>query len=75
MEVLLCVLGLIFLLCSSTFEEHMEHLRIVTDHLRKAGLPMKPQKCNFAQTQVVCLGHVISVDGVSPDAEKTKQVP
>ena len=34
---------------------------------------MKPQKCNFAQTQVVYRGHVISVDGVSPDPEKTNK--
>ena len=56
------------LVCSSTFEEHMEQLKIMFEHLRKAELTLKPRKCTFARNRVVYhLGHVISVDGVSPD--------
>ena len=62
------------MVCSKTFEEHMERLSIVFERLRKANLTLKPQKCSFARTQVVYLGHVISIDGVSPDPEKTSKV-
>ena len=62
------------LVWSSSVEEHMEHLSIVFNCLCKAGLTLKPRKCSFAQTQVLYLGHVISVDGVLPDPMKTNKV-
>lgn len=62
------------LICSETFEEHMEHLQEVFERLCKAGLTLKPKKCYFAQSLVRYLGHVISRDGVSPDPEKTQKV-
>ncbi len=63
------------LICFRTFEEHMEHLRTVFERLHKAGLTLKPQKCSFSRTTVTYLGHVISVDGVAPDHEKTNGFP
>ncbi len=62
------------LVCSETFEEHLEHLKIVFERLREAGLTLKPRKCFFSQTRVIYLGHVISREGVSPDLEKTSKV-
>ena len=63
------------LVCSSTFEEHMEHLNIVFEHLRKAELTLKPRKYTFARNRVVYhLGHVISVGGVSPDLASFPQL-
>ena len=61
-------------MCSETFEEHLEHLKIVFERLREAGLTLKPKKCFFAQIRVIYLGHVISREGVSPDPEKTSKV-
>ena len=37
------------LIYSKTFEEHMEHLKIVFDILRKANLMMKLKKCKFLE--------------------------
>ncbi len=48
------------LVCSETFEEHLEYLKIVFERLREAGPTLKPRKCFFAQTRVIHLGHVIS---------------
>ena len=62
------------LVCSETFEEHLEHLQEVFERLRKACLTLKPKKCFFAQALVKYLGHVISRDGVSPDPDKTQKV-
>jgi hypothetical protein len=33
---------------SETYEEHLEHLRVVLDRLRSAGLTVKPDKVMFA---------------------------
>ena len=35
---------------------------------------MKPSKCEFACASVIYLGHIVSKDGVSPDAEKIRLV-
>ena len=62
------------LVCSKTLEEHKEHLQQVFQRLRQAGLRLKPSKCSFLCREVVFLGHVISVSGVSPDPAKTEKV-
>ena len=62
------------LVCSKTLEEHKEHLQQVFQRLRQAGLKLKPSKCSFLCREVVFLGHVISVSGVSPDPAKTEKV-
>ena len=62
------------LVYSRTFDEHLQHLRLVFDRFRTAGLKLKPSKCHFGQKQVNYLGHVITRDGIQPDPEKIKVV-
>jgi RNase H-like domain found in reverse transcriptase/Integrase zinc binding domain/Integrase core domain len=42
--------------------------------LKEAGLKAKISKCQFAQTSVTFLGHIISADGVRPNPEKVKSI-
>ena len=62
------------LVCSKSFEEHLQHLQEIFERLRKANLTLKPKKCSFLQRQVAYLGHVISSDGISPDPSKIQKV-
>ena len=62
------------LVYSRTFEEHLQHLRLVFDRFREAGLKFKPSKCHFGQTKVNYLGHVITPEGLQPDPAKVKVV-
>ena len=62
------------LVCSKSFEEHLQHLQQIFEWLRKAGLTLKPKKLSFLQSQVIYLGHVISSDGISPDPSKIQRV-
>ena len=57
-----------------SWEEHLTNVIRVLDCLRTAGLKLKPQKCNFAQSKVECLGHVVSAAGVMTDPAKLKAV-
>ena len=59
---------------SRTLEEHITHLQRVLGRIRQAGLKLKPQKCNFVQEQVLCLGHVVSRRGIAPDPSKVEAV-
>ena len=63
------------ILCAdSTMEDHIKHLDQVLAALEKAGLKLNPAKCSFAQESVVCLGHKLSRDGISPDPNNVEKI-
>ena len=62
------------LVCSQTFEEHLEHLRTVFARLRKAGLRLEAKKCLFLREEVPYLGYVVTKQGIRPDVAKTEKV-
>ena len=57
---------------SITFPQHLERLTTVFQHLRKAGLTLKPEKCHFARKVTRYLGHmyIVSSKGVQADPDK-----
>ena len=59
---------------SPSWEEHLPRLENVFKKLRQHGLKLSLKKCNFLQTKVKYLGHVVSGEGISPDADKIKCV-
>jgi len=42
---------------SESIKEYLEHIHLVLDHLRQAGLTVKPQKVVFATQEISFLGH------------------
>ena len=62
------------LVVGHTVSEHLDNLRSVLQRLWEAGLKLKPTKCSFMQTQVECLGHIVSKHGASVDPRKTAAV-
>jgi len=59
---------------SETFEEHLQHLAIVFQRLRDAGLRLNPEKCEFVRKSLHFLGHVVSEEGLGPDPSKVNKV-
>ena len=59
---------------SKTFQDHNEKLRVVLKRLQDAKLKVKPEKCKFAYTSVLFLGHVVNNKGISPDPSKTDKI-
>ena len=62
------------LVYSRTFEDQLQHLRLVFDRFREAGLKPKPKKCHFGQKSVHFMGRVISKNGVQSDPDKIKAI-
>ena len=62
------------LVCSKTFDEHVQDVREVLRRLEENGIKLKPSKCKFFQQQVRYLGLVVSSDGYSLDPEDTAAV-
>ena len=58
----------------ATWEEHLANLTRVLDRIRREGLKLKLKKCEFAQAEVLYLGHVVSSEGVRTDPAKLAAV-
>ena len=58
------------LIYSQSYEEHIEHVKLVFQLLQEHQFKVKLSKCSFAQQQLTYLGHVIGVHGVSTDPSK-----
>ena len=59
---------------SKTWKGHLNHLRLVFEALRGAGLMVKIKKCEFAKKELKFLGHIISREGIRTDPEKIKKM-
>ena len=55
-------------------EEHLEHLRIIFQRLKEAGLKLKRSKYDFMKTQIQYLEHLISSKGIEPLPEKLRSI-
>ena len=55
---------------SRTPEEHLKHIEIIFQKLKAAGLKLKESKCDFFQSEIHYLGHLISDKGIQPLPEK-----
>jgi len=62
------------LIYSKTLAEHKEHVCIVLERLRKAKLYAKESKCEFFQTEVEFLGHIVGANGVRMMEDKMKAI-
>ena len=60
---------------SDTLEEHIEHVRLVLDRLRKNRLYLStPDKLQFFATDLVILGHRLDSKGIRLDLHKVDQI-
>ena len=59
---------------SQSWEEHLQHLRVVFQRLREAKLSAKPSKCCFGFDQIEFLGHVVGKGIVSPKQSKVQAI-
>jgi len=55
------------LIYSENEEQHIEHVKEILEALTKAGLQVKPQKCQFHTNNVEYLGFIISTEGLRMD--------
>ena len=49
-------------------------MRGVCEKLSKAGLKVKPSKCEFFRTRFSCLGHMVSENGIEMNIKKIEAI-
>lgn len=59
---------------SKSFEEHKLRLTRVLQRLEKYGFLIQPDKCEFARSELVYLGHIVSDKGLLPMPEKVEKI-
>ena len=57
-----------------TLEDHLVHLQKVFDRLGQNQLFVKKEKCEFAQTEIKFLGHLISKSQIMMDGAKVAAI-
>ena len=58
------------LIYSEKEEQHIAHIKQILEALTKAGLQVKPQKCEFHTNNVEYLGFIITTEGLRMDPAK-----
>ena len=59
---------------SKNEEEHLIHIKAVLTTLRLAGLKVKGKKCEFFNSEMKFLGHIVSAKGVKTDPATVQAV-
>ncbi|GET58613.1 retroviral-like aspartic protease 1 [Rhizophagus irregularis DAOM 181602=DAOM 197198] len=59
---------------SKDWNEHLQHIKIVLEELRKANMMLKLKKCEWAKRNVEYLGHIVGTDGLKPDEKKIEKI-
>ena len=62
------------LVYSKDREDHVTHLRVVLEALRKEQLYAKMSKCEFWLREVSFLGHIVSEEGIRVDPSKIEVI-
>ena len=59
---------------SKEAEEHLHHIKLVLEKIRTARLKIRPDKCDWFQSQIVFLGHTISAKGITTNKHNVKKI-
>lgn len=62
------------IICTATFQEHLEVLEIVINRIKEAGLTLNREKCLFCRSELKYLGYVINGSGLLVDPEKVEAI-
>lgn len=62
------------LICSDSFQEHLDLLKKVSERLRNANLTINIEKSKFCVKQLKYLGYIIDQNGLRTDPEKVEAI-
>lgn len=63
-----------FIICSETFERHIELLQILSEKLKKIGMAIGLNKSKFCMKRLKFLGHEVNENGISIDSSRLQAI-
>jgi transposase InsO family protein len=64
----------ILVFSQGSFDEHIEHLRVVFERLRAAGMTVNVNKSSFLAKELPYLGFLLSPEGIRADPQKVEAI-
>ena len=62
------------IICSKSFDEHINHLKLAFETLAKEKLVLNASKCELAVPRVVVFGHTVSDTSISPTTDAIQAI-
>ena len=62
------------IICSKSFDEHINHLKLAFETLAKEKLVLNASKCELAVPRVAVLGHTVSDTSISPTTDAIQAI-
>ena len=62
------------IICSKDFQSHLIEIKATFERLAEFGFRLNRDKCHFCLPEIKYLGHILTVDGVKIDPEKTEAI-
>jgi transposase InsO family protein len=62
------------IVASTSFDQHLEHLKRVFNRFRQAQMKLSPKKCNLFQDKVCYVGHTVSAKGIEANQDKVDKI-
>lgn len=62
------------IICTPTFEKHIEVLKEIISRIKRAGLTLNQEKCQFCKSELKYLGYVVNASGLLVDPDKVEAI-
>src|SRR6266540_1509551 len=59
---------------SNNLTEHKKHIKAMLEKIREANLKLKPSKCQWFQTELKFVGHLVGRNGIKLDSRNVKKI-
>src|SRR6266540_2035112 len=59
---------------SNNLMEYKRHIKAVLEKIREANLKLKPSKCQWFQTELKFMGHLVGRNGIRPDPRNVEKI-
>lgn len=71
-----CILAYLddIIICSDTFQRHLQDIEVVLKRLLAYKLRLNAKKCNFCCSHVKYLGHILKPEGIAVDPGKVQAI-
>src|SRR6266498_4747275 len=58
----------------NNLDEHKRHIKAMLEKIREANLKLKPSKCQWFQTELKFVGHLVGRNGIRPDLWNVEKI-
>ena len=59
---------------SNNLDEHKRYIKAVLEKIREANLKLKPSKCQWFQTELKFVGHLVGRNGIKSDLQNVEKI-